>query len=157
MIMKLTPDQTAKKLFAEAWLKHPDDPYKAALACSFNDHQIAQNIFQTWTSDREVEDFKRQLLAERGHESFLPSKEQMLEDIMTRAKHCADNDQYAKLMKLAADMRGMIEKPGVTINNHQTVNKVMNIPMFMNKDDEPFTDAQWETKALTQQEKLTSR
>ena len=153
----MTKEQIAKKLYAEALLKNPNDVYKAALSCTRNDYPAALKIVEQWTYDDEVLDFKDQLLAERGHESFLPSKEQMLEDILLRAKTCIDNDQYVKLMKLAADMRGMIEKPGLTINNTVTTNKVMNIPIYLNQQGSPIIDAEWEKKAIAQQESLTSR
>ena len=68
--MSLTKEQQAKKLFAEAWLKNPNDPYKAAMSCTDNNAPLAMEILNDWVYDSEVSAYKRQLLAERGHEAF---------------------------------------------------------------------------------------
>lgn len=157
--MTLAPIQLLKKAFAESWLRNPTNAFAAALEVTNNDPVAATQIANSWVGDQEVREFKEALIAEYGEEYFLPSKASMLHDILDRARRCPHADDYAKLMKLAADMRGFIEKPGVTVNNNTTytTNKVMQIPVFVNNAGQPIDDHEWERQLIANQERLTNR
>ncbi|WP_292414149.1 hypothetical protein [Methylophaga sp.] len=60
-------------------------------------------------------------------------------------------EDYAKLGKLYADVRGFIEKPQTTINNNNNVtnNRVMVVR-------ENGSDEDWEAKLRKQQDNLTN-
>lgn len=149
-------EQKLKKAFAYEWLKRPHNPFLAAQECTLNEMSVALEIATNWIYDIEVREYKRQLLEEHGEEHFLPSKATLLHGIYHRAETCEFNDDYVKLMRLGADMRGHIEKgAGVVVNNNSlTVNKVMQVPVLMNNGQTATIDA-WESALMAQQEKLT--
>lgn len=144
-----------KRKFAERCLFNPNNKYVAALECTNGNPQEAMRILETWLYDDEVKAYETELLAERGEEAFLPSKANMIQGLLNRLANpgCTDDD-YVKLMKLAADMRGFIEKPGVTVNNNITTNKVMNIPVFIGSNGQPASMDEWEQQLITQQQTL---
>jgi len=152
----MTAEQQLKLKFAEAWLRNPNNAFAAALSIAKNNSFIAMKMVDNWIFDDEVENFKSQLLDEYGEEHFLPSKSQMVREIYDRATASIDDDSYGRLMKLAAEMRGMIEKPGLTINNnHQTNNRVMVIPVGRLMENGQVDADDWEHTAITQQQALT--
>ena len=140
----------AKMQFADAMLRNPEQPYKAALEVSEGDAEIAMKITMHWTNDKQVLRFKKDLIKKHGEEHFLPSKTSMLWKIYSRAERTPRDEDFVKLMKLAADMQGMIEKPGVTVNNNLTTNKVMVVPKLSGSDDD------WQNALLNQQERLVT-
>lgn len=151
----MTNEQRLKLAFAEAWLRNPKNAYAAAMQVTRNDCFTALQIADNWIWDSEVLQFKEALLDEHGEEHFLPSKFEMIRDVLDRADRCLNDDSYVKHMKLAADMRGFIEKPGVTINNNtQTNNRVMLIPVGQLNDDGTVNALDWEKKAIQQQQDL---
>lgn len=151
----MTDEQKLKLKFAEAWLRNPNNAYAAALFVTKNDSFAAIKICDAWIFDDEVDRMKRQLIEEHGEEHFLPTKCEMIRDVYDRAQACYVDDSYVKLMKLAADMRGFIEKPGVTINNTQTNNRVMVIPVGRLNDNGTVDADHWEQTAIGQQQALT--
>lgn len=149
-------EQALKKAFAYEWLKRPHNPFLAALECTFNEMSVALEIASKWIYDIEVREYKKLLVQEHGEEHFLPSKTSLLHDIYHRANGCEYNDDYVKMMRLAADMRGHIEKSNnvVVNNNSVTVNKVMQVPVLMTNGQTANIDA-WEAALISQQERLT--
>lgn len=153
----MNDQQKLKLAFADAWLRNPRDAYKAALEITRNDCAASLHIVDKWVWDKEVLDFKKSLIEEFGEEHFLPSKASMVVDILHRAEGAVADDSYVKLMKLAADMRGYIEKPGITVNNNsQTNNRVMIVPVGHLNDDGTVNADDWENKAIEQQQGLVS-
>lgn len=147
----MTDEQRLKLQFAEEWLRNPSNVFAAALAATRNNPQLALQIADAWTFDDEVLAMKKQLVKENGEEAFLPSPTSMVHDILDRARDCFDNDHYVKLVRLAADIRGMIQKPGVTINNSVTTNKVMVIPVRVGNDGNTIDSHEWERQLIQQQ------
>jgi hypothetical protein len=144
-----------KKKFAERCLFNPNNKFAAALECTKGNPQQAMRMLEHWLYDDEVKQYEADLIAERGEEAFLPSKSSMVHRLMNRIDNpgCTDDD-FCKLMKLAADMRGFIEKPGVTVNNNITTNKVMNIPVFIGNNGLPASMNEWEQQLIAQQQTL---
>jgi hypothetical protein len=153
----MTDEQKLKLIFAEAWLRNPSNAYQAALKVTKNDPFAASKICDTLLFDDEVEEFKKLLIEEHGEDHFLPTKCEMVREVYDRARTCVADDSYAKLMKLAADMRGFIEKPGINItNNTQTNNRVMIVPVGKMTDQGTIDVEDWEKTAIEQQQSLTT-
>ena len=152
----MTDEQKLKLKFAEAWLREPNNAYAAALSITKNNPSLAIKICDMFLFDDEVRQMKSQLIEEHGEEHFLPTKFEMFRDVYDRAKSAPCDDSYAKLMKLAADMRGFIEKPGLTINNNtQTNNRVMLVPVGKLSENGTIDADAWEQSAIEQQQTLT--
>ncbi len=144
-----------KKIFAEKCLFNPNNTFLAALDLCNGNHQQAFELSTAWSYDPQVNEFKQQLLAENGEEHYLPTKSQLVHRVMSRIDNgFATNDEFVKLVRLVADIQGLIEKPGVTVNNNITTNKVMNIPVFIGDGGKPATLEQWETQVMKQQATL---
>lgn len=150
----MTNEQKLKRAFAEAWLRNPNNMYAGAMELTRNDPFMATRLCDQFLFDEEVKAYKRELIDEHGEEHFLPTKTDMLHQIMDRAIG-ATEEGFVKMMKLAADMRGFIEKPGVTINNNSlTNNRVMVVPVGRLNDDGTVDANQWEQSAIEQQQAL---
>jgi hypothetical protein len=152
----MNDEQKLKLKFAEAWLRNPNNAYAAALSVAKNNPFLATQICDKFLNDSEVEAFKKSLIDDLGEEHFLPSKCEMIREVYDRAKICLVDESYVKLMKLAADMRGFIEKPGITVNNlTQTNNRVMMIPSFPTNQNGVVDADYWESVAIGQQKSIT--
>ena len=140
-------ERELKTRFAKAWLKNPNDPFGAVVVATNGNTLAACQLVNVLSQDPEVHAIKEQLLEEFGEAAFLPTESELLHDILHRARNCTNDDDYTKLIRLVADIRGMIQKPGVTINNTVTTNKVMVIPSRATEKD-------WEKGLLEQQRGL---
>lgn len=149
---------TYKIAFAEQWLRNPHNTFEAAMQVCQGRTLEALQMSQAWMFDSEVLQLKEELVAKYGEEHFLPSKSDMLHSIYRRANqdHTA-NEDFVKLMKLAADMRGMLqEKTAVAINNI-TNNKVMMVPVFVDASGKVASDDSWEQSLIAQQQRLVAQ
>ena len=155
----MTDEQKLKLKFADAWLRNPNNAYAAALSITKNNSFLAVRICDHWLFDDEVAAFKDALIEEHGEDHFLPSKYQMVHDVYTRATNSHSDDSFAKLMKLAADMRGFIEKQNVNISttNVTTNNRVMLIPVGKLTENGTVDADYWEQGAIAQQNVLTQQ
>jgi hypothetical protein len=146
-----TPEQLSlrKRLFAEALLKNPSDPFGVALSV-IPDTGEALRAANEWPADFEVIEHQKALLAEHGEAAFLPNKTETarLAYDMASGKKPAIKEQIEAL-ELYGKIRGFIEKPGTTINNTTAVqvNRIMVIKDHGSNDD-------WERKAVAQQARL---
>lgn len=144
--------------FADAWLRNPNNAFEAALTVTKGEPSKALCMSSDWIYDNEVLQLKAELVEKYGEEYFLPSKAAMLQDIYTRARKTPQNDDYVKLMKLAADMRGMLsDKSNVNINTTITQNKVMIVPTFVDSAGKLLDDNAWEQKLIQQQQRLVAQ
>lgn len=144
-----------KVMFADAWLRNPNNAFEAALSIVKGDPSKALRISSSWIYDDEVLQLKLELVEKFGEEYFLPSKSEMLQDIYSRAKKTPLDEDYVKLMKLAADMRGMLsDKSTVNISTNITQNKVMVVPTFVDSSGKLLDDNAWEKSLIEQQQRL---
>jgi len=163
----MTADDTdEKQQYALALLRHPDDPYKAALEVVGGDLARGLVMSREWPGDAEVVEYMSAELAAPtsyatvltkvhtvGFDALAPSekktyiKQQLVQQAETRAN--MGKDAIAAL-KLLAEMEGFTGA-GTTINNNTLVDqrKVMIV-----KDH--GTDAEWEAKLIAQQAALTN-
>jgi hypothetical protein len=146
--------------FAEALLRQPNNPFKAAMQVTFGDTVAALSLMDVCLQSIEIAKMKAHLVEELGEEAFLPSESEMVRDVLDRAEASLDDDTYCRLMGLAFDVRGMTAKakagPSVLIQNNQTNNKIMNVPVMINAQGGQASDAEWEQGLIRQQEKLTA-
>ena len=145
-------DEDLKRKYAELLLKTPEDPFKAACVLFPTNTNKAVWVSDNWSLDEDVLAFQNELLTERDEESFLPSKSEFARKIWQKMNNThVDVDDYTKLGRLYADVRGFIEKPQTTINNNtqNVANRVMVI-------SDKGTEDEWEAKLLKQQKELVS-
>lgn len=144
-----------KATYAGLLLKERD-PFKAALALFPNNTNRALWVANHWPNDPEVIEAKAALVQEGGNMSFLPDKAELARDIWERMQGTttADGrtipptpDDYAKLAKLYADVRGFIEKPQNNQNVTVVVPKAIEVPTHGSNED-------WEQAAAKQQQDL---
>jgi len=140
-------DLENKKLYAEALLRNPLDPHKAARKAFPNQFELQSFAFSNWQQDVELLQIQDRLVADHGADSFLPTREERLHEIYHRADKCKDNLEFRQLEELAAKIRGLIVKDSTVINNNNQVNNVLQIPQFT--DDEA-----WETSCVEHQQVL---
>ncbi len=144
-------EEELKAEYARLLLKITD-PFKAALQLFPDNTSRALRVANEWPTDPEVVAAQSELLEEDGELSFLPTKADLARNIWDRMQNeRVSPDDYAKLGKLYADVRGFIEKPqtNVSVNNNVTNNRVMVVR-------ENGTDEDWEAKLRKQQENLTN-
>lgn len=144
--------------FADAWLRNPNNAFEAALTVTKGDPCEALRISSAYIYDDQVLQLKAELIEKFGEEHFLPSKVAMLQDILTRAKKTPQDDDYVKLMKLAADMRGMLsDKSTVNVSTTINQNKVMIVPTFVDASGKLLDDHAWEQNLIQQQQRLVQQ
>ncbi len=136
-----------KQKFAEALLELCD-PFKAALhVCEGMPTQKALKMATEWPADIEVKGFIKAIKDKESSIDTLPDKKDLAEAVWLKMENCRFPEDFAKLAKLYAEVRGFIEKPDnkpiVTINQ----NRVMVIKDFGNED-------QWQAAADKQQRDL---
>ena len=144
-----------KIAFAEESLRNPHDSFKAALKVTQGNSLQSLWITQNWVYDPVVLQEKKRLLEENGEEHYLPSMPSMVHDILHRAVD-SKNDDYVKLLTLAANMRGMLAaKTNVNVNTtNVTQNRVMVVPVRVGSDSKPIGLDEWERQLITQQQGL---
>lgn len=136
-----------KEKFANAFLEMKD-PFKAALfVFEGMPTQKALKAATEWPNDPEVKGFIKAIKDKEESIDTLATKKDLAQDIWDRMQNCRFPDDYSKLAKLYAEVRGFIEKPDnkpvVTINQ----NRVMVVKDLGSPDD-------WQKKAEQQQRDL---
>jgi hypothetical protein len=127
--------------------KNPNEAFKAALVIFPDDTTLALKAATQWVDDPIVIAEKERLLGDGGEESELPSKTELLKEIHDKAKACTFTEDYAKLMRLYMEMRGLINKPVAGTNIQINNNKVMVVKDHGN-------DEEWKAGIKAQQVRL---
>ena len=147
--------ESKEKAAYAALLLREREPFKAALVLFPNNTNRALWVASNWPNDDEVKAEKLRLSAE-DVDSFLLSKREFLQDIEQRMRGTIYSngavvpptpEEYAKLAKLYADVRGFIEKPQTNVNVNNIVHRVVEVPVFGSEED-------WEAAASKQQWEL---
>lgn len=148
--------ESEEKAAYAALLLKERDPFKAALSLFPNNTNRALWVANHWPNDAEVKAEQKRLTDEGGDMAFLPGKGDLARDIWQRMQGTAlpngvtippTPEEYAKLAKLYADVRGFIEKPQTNVNVTTNVNRVVEMPVFANENE-------WEAEAARQQREL---
>jgi hypothetical protein len=140
-----------KDAFAAALLRQPNDPFRAALQIFGSDTRRALQVSQEWVCDLYVLSKQAELLEAMGEDAFLPNKAMTARRIWDLANTTTDTRDKIAALKLYAEVRSYIEKPGDKINTNLTINqnRVMVIKDHGSDDD-------WERRAGEQQMKLVA-
>jgi hypothetical protein len=139
--------QALKQAFAEALLRTPDDPFKAAFSVT-TDNGLACQIATNWPKDREVAQFQVALIEEKGAKTFLPDKEQQARDVYKIAEAPnLDPEVKLKAHRLYAEIMGHIQDA-----KHSGGVQIANFGVMVVK--EKGSDDEWEQSAVVQQRNL---
>lgn len=138
--------ESEEKAAYAALLLKERDTFKAALSLFPNNTNRALWVANHWPNDAEVKAEQKRLTDEGGDMAFLPGKGDLARDIWQRMQGTTP-EEYAKLAKLYADVRGFIEKPQTNVNVTTNVNRVVEMPVFAN-------ESEWEAEAARQQREL---
>lgn len=156
-IIPLPPDPLDKlrEPYARALLKNGSDDFKAAMQVCSGQPTLALELVQSFRGCPKIHKLKDHLLEEEGEEAFLPTRKQIVDDVMGRASRAADSD-YIQMMKLVSESLGFTGKGNQTNIqvNSQTNNKIMQIPVFFNTQGEQLSDDEWSEKLQQQQKGL---
>lgn len=149
-------NENQEKAAYAALLLKERDPFKAALQLFPNNTNRALWVANHWPNDHEVKAEQNRLTKEGGEMSFLPGKAELASDIWQRMQGTTlangvtippTPDEYSKLAKLYADVRGFIEKPQTSVNVVNNIPRVVEMPVFAD-------ESEWETEAARQQREL---
>lgn len=100
----------AKTAFAEAILRHPTQPFKAATMVFPQHIQAALFISQEWLHDEFVLTEKERLLEENGPDFYLPSKYDLAHEVYALAANARMPEDKIKAYELYAKIQGLIVK-----------------------------------------------
>jgi len=137
-----------KKAFAKLLLKI-SDPFKAALELFPDNTNKALRVAHEWPQDPDVKAATEDLLYTDEALDLLPTKAELAKSIWDKM-HSPQlyTDDFTKLGKLYAEVRGFIEKPSTTIKNEVSVAPSVMIVK------ESSSDTEWESKLKRQQIEL---
>ncbi len=109
----------AKRDFAEALLRTPADPYRAARVVFPRHMQAVMFIVQEWVHDPYIKELQDQFIELNGAEYYLPSMVELAHEVYTTAIHANMTADKVKSFELYAKLRGFIDKPS---NSNTNVN-----------------------------------
>jgi hypothetical protein len=144
-----------KAAFAVGLLKQPNDPFKVALSLFPDNTNRALWVAHNWPHDAEVKAEQERLANEDGGD-FLPSKADLARAIWQKMEGTTNSEgrvivptteDYAKLAKLYAEVRGFIEKPGTGPQVNVIVPRAIEVPTHGSNEA-------WEAAAEIQQREL---
>lgn len=146
--------ETLKKDFAKWWIKFPNEPYKAACII-FPDPKDMGNrltVAHDWITDPFVLVYKDELLSDDSvSDKLLPKKGHLIADLYEISKSTTDPSAKIKALTAIADIKGMMPKSNISINNNNqqvgVEQSVMLVPNY-GSDDE------WQEHLYLQQQKL---
>lgn len=133
------------------------DPFKAALTLFPSNINRALRVATEWTHDPVVRAEQARIKESGGAMSLLPDKAALAADIWDKmqgpiqpngTRMPPSPDDYTKLAKLYADVRGFIEKSAPIINNNNVI-----VPKVIEVHNHG-TDEDWEVAAERQQQEL---
>lgn len=132
-----------KTKFAEASLRYPTQPFKAATTVFPQHIQAALFVSQEWLHDEFVLAEKDRLLSENGPDHYLPSKYELAHEVFALATGTAIAEDKIKAFKLYAEIQGMISK--APVNNNVVDNSVR---VLMVSPSDPVAVAARQAKLL---------
>lgn len=146
-----------KRAFAMLCIQFPNEPFKAALQLFPSNTNRALRVATEWPKDSLVKETISQIYEQCGEFAGLAGKADLARDVWQRMQGIVlddgtvirpNSEDYVKLAKLYADIRGFIEKPStsVTVNNAIAGN-VIEVPVYDNDED-------WEKDVQQQQQEL---
>lgn len=141
-------EEEAKARFGALLLKTPNDAFGAALKLYPGDTSRCLIIARSWPTDPIVVDAMTGKVEREGELAQLPDRVELAKKVWDRLNGEMEPEEFVKVAKLYAEIRGYIEKPGVTVNNNTQVNNRVMVIKDLG------TDAEWEAKSAKQQREL---
>lgn len=146
-------DIEQKRAFAREWLKQPNNTLGAVIAVigpsQNGDAAEALRHMYAWMKDPAVLQEKARLIEHGDELALLPNKAELAREVwLLGLNPDLKGMERVKAFELYANLRGYVEKPGITVNN-TTVNKVMVVKDL-------GSNADWEARAQEQQRQLTA-
>lgn len=135
-----------KRKFASVVVR-TSNPAAAALQIIPNNPGEAMRAMQDLPKDPLVIALIDHMKTEGSDDDKQPSRIDIANEILLRAKEVKDPEDYAKLMRLYCDVRGFVEKPGANVAVDVKVASVM-VVRDLGSDEE------WKTKAARHQQEL---
>lgn len=148
-------DITQRKMkFAAELCRSLSDPYKAALR-AFGDtpdnRAYCLQISMEWADDPDVRAEVKRLYEERGEEDFSVPRELFAQEVYEFAKKdYLEPEDRIKALKLYAEIRGFVQKPGTVINNSVDNRRAVLVVPRSESEDE------WEQRLMAQQARLVA-
>lgn len=153
----ISNEDEEKQAFAMLSLQFPNEPFKAALQLFPTNTNRALWVATNWPKDEIVKKYISDIVEDQGEFAGLAGKGELARDIWQRMQgYITENgvavvpcaEDYVKLAKLYAEVRGFIEKPSA----NQTiitgvVPKVIESRVYASDED-------WEKAAAMQQQEL---
>lgn len=146
-------EELYKNEYAKQLLKS-GDPFKAALVIFPDNVSRALRVANEWATCSVVRSKMDELISSASDEcDFLPTKADLSRIVWDKLNHeSTSNDDFTKMAKLYAEVRGFIEKPQTNIQQNNISQTNNNIMVIKDKG----TNDEWETKLRRQQEKLVN-
>lgn len=152
--MQIENEKEIKTVYALKLLE-VSDPFVAALALFPDNTEKALFIASQWAGLPEIKEIQSGILS-KDEFAGVPTRSGLAKDIWDKMQGSNVGgmlikptiDEYVKLAKLYAEVRGYIEKPSTTINNNNVIApRVIEVPIAENLDE-------WEIAASKQQSEL---
>lgn len=151
-----TATETEEKAAFAALLLRERDPFKAALTLFPNNTNRALWIAAHWPKDPEFIALQAAINSKADEMSFLPGKAHFAQQLLDRMEGRRPDgsiippsaDDYAKIAKIYANVRGFEQKPETAVvNNNVIVQKVIEVPTHGSNEE-------WEVAVEKQQTEL---
>lgn len=135
-----------KAAFAALLIRYPKEPFKAALELWPLDVSLALRRSNEWPNDKAVLAELKRLRNEGDDMEMLPGKSELAIEVWNKMQDCSADD-FAKLAKLYAELRGYIEKPSPSTNVNVFTQKCIEVPTL-------GSNQEWEDAVAKQQTEL---
>lgn len=151
----MTEDEE-KAAFAIGLLKQPNEPFKVALSIFPDNTNRALWVAHHWPNDPAVKAEQKRVADDDNAGDFLPSKGDLARAIWQKMEGSTNSEgrvivpimeDYVKLAKLYAEVRGFIEKPGTGPAVNVIIPRAIEVPTHGTNDE-------WEAAAERQQREL---
>ena len=138
-----------KREYALALLRHPDDPFKAAMAVFPGDAGKALVVSRDWPNDPIVTGTIEDIPEDQAEQMGVPSKNALAREAWRRIQMTNDHETAFKGIETVRKLLYPEEKGGTTVNNNTLVDnrKVMVVT-------DHGTNEEWEAKLRAQQARL---
>lgn len=143
-------DNSKKREFALALLRHPDDPFKAAMVVFPGDAGRALVVSREWPNDPFVIETIEDIPDDEADAMGVPSKNALAREAWRRVQLTNDHETAFKGIEAIRKLLYPDEKGGTTVNNNTLVDnrRVMVVT-------DHGTNDEWEAKLRAQQAALT--
>lgn len=145
----VTVNEEFKRQFAAAFVRMNGNAAAAALSLIVDNPGEAMRQSNELPRDPFVVAEIDRIRRDGSDEDKQPSRVEIANMILDRAKECKDSEDFERLMRLYCNTRGFTERTAVAVVNNNTVQNVMIVRDL-------GTDEDWKIKSAHQQQELTA-